>query len=85
MPNAYAIRDDVVWPSRLSQPSRPPAVVYLDMNHYINLAKPLAYSLGFENTPTATAPASQVVVTDQLDPAKVNLSAVTLGAIQVNQ
>jgi hypothetical protein len=39
MPNAYAIRDDVVWPSRLSQPSRPPAVVYLDMNHYINLAK----------------------------------------------
>ena len=51
-------------------------------SHYINLAKPLAYSLGFENTPTATAPASQVVVTDQLDPAKVNLSAVTLGAIQ---
>ena len=51
-------------------------------SHYINLAKPLTYSLGFENTPTATAPASQVVVTDQLDPTKVNLSAVTLGAIQ---
>lgn len=39
MPSSYTIRGDVVWPARLIQPARPPALVYLDMNHYINLAK----------------------------------------------
>jgi hypothetical protein len=39
MPSRYPIRDDVVWPARLTQPSRPPSLVYLDINHYINLAK----------------------------------------------
>jgi hypothetical protein len=38
-PSTYVIRGDVVWPSRLVQPARPPALVYLDMNHFINLAK----------------------------------------------
>lgn len=35
----YVVRSDVVWPSGLVQPARPPAVIYLDLNHYINLAK----------------------------------------------
>lgn len=35
----YVVRSDVVWPAGLVQPPRPPAVVYLDLNHYINLAK----------------------------------------------
>jgi hypothetical protein len=39
MPSNYPIRHDVVWPARLIQPARPPSLVYLDMNHYINLAK----------------------------------------------
>lgn len=39
MPSSYVIRDDVLWSPRLIQPTRPPAVIYLDMNHYINLAK----------------------------------------------
>ena len=39
MPSSYPIREDVVWPARLTQPARPPSLVYLDMNHYINLAK----------------------------------------------
>jgi hypothetical protein len=39
MPSSYAIRDDVDWPPRLIRPIRPPALIYLDMNHYINLAK----------------------------------------------
>jgi hypothetical protein len=39
MPSSYTIRDDVVWPLRLIQPARPPSLVYLDLNHYINLAK----------------------------------------------
>jgi len=33
------IRDDVVWPPRLLRAQRPPAIVYLDLNHYINMAK----------------------------------------------
>jgi hypothetical protein len=39
MPRSYPIRGDVVWPARLIQPVRPPSLVYLDINHYINLAK----------------------------------------------
>lgn len=35
----YVVRNDVVWPAGLELPGRPPAVVYLDLNHYINLAK----------------------------------------------
>lgn len=39
MPRGYVLRDDVVWPARVVQPPRPPALVYLDLNHFINLAK----------------------------------------------
>ena len=35
---------------------------------YIAANSPLPYQVDFENDPTATAPAQQVVVTDQLDP-----------------
>jgi Bacterial Ig-like domain (group 3) len=41
----------------------------------------LPYIVYFENEPTASLPAAQVVVTDQLDPTKVNLSTLSLGAI----
>jgi hypothetical protein len=40
--DAYEIRPDVVWPSELALPSRPPAVVYLDQNHFVNMAKVVA-------------------------------------------
>jgi hypothetical protein len=39
MSKAAAIRHDVAWPSLLIPPPRPPAVVYLDLNHFVNLAK----------------------------------------------
>jgi hypothetical protein len=29
----------IVWPSRVLQPPRPPALIYLDLNHYIYLAR----------------------------------------------
>jgi len=44
---------------------------------------PLTYSVGFENEPTASLPAVAVVVTDQLDPAKVDLTTVSLGTISI--
>jgi hypothetical protein len=50
-------------------------------SQYIAGGKALSYDVAFENQPTATAPASQVVVTDQLDPTKVNLTTLTLGTI----
>ncbi len=39
----------------------------------------LAYSIGFENVITATAPAQTVVITDQLDSSKLDLSTFQLG------
>jgi hypothetical protein len=39
LPGTYEIRDDVVWPTDLSLPTRPPKLVYLDMLGWINLAE----------------------------------------------
>lgn len=39
MASTYEIQSDVVWPSGLLLPPRPPALVYLDMLVYINLAE----------------------------------------------
>jgi Bacterial Ig-like domain (group 3) len=50
-------------------------------SQYIAGGKALSYDVAFENQPTATAPASQVVVADQLDPTKVDLTTLTLGTI----
>ncbi len=33
---------EIVWPPRVIQPARPPALVFLDLNHYINLARTAA-------------------------------------------
>ena len=48
---------------------------------YIRTISPFSYGVFFENQPSATLPAAQVVVTDQLDPTKVDLTTVTLGTI----
>jgi hypothetical protein len=50
-------------------------------SRYIGGASPLAYGIQFENVETATAPAQDVVVTDQLDPARFDLSTFSLGPI----
>ena len=39
MSATYEIRNDIIWPRDLLSPTRPPALVYLDMFVYINLAK----------------------------------------------
>ena len=48
-------------------------------------SQPLTYTVSFENEPTATLPAQQVVVTDKLDPTKVDLSTLSLGPISFNK
>jgi len=48
---------------------------------FISGAEPLRYAVFFENLATASAPAQEVVVTDQLDPAKVDLSTFGLDRI----
>jgi hypothetical protein len=50
-------------------------------NHYVAGEKLLPYAIYFENKETATAPAQDVTVTDQLDPSKVDLSTFSFGAI----
>jgi hypothetical protein len=49
--------------------------------HFITDKVPLQYSIQFENKPDATVPAAEVVITDQLDPAKVDLTSLSLGPI----
>jgi uncharacterized protein YoxC len=49
--------------------------------HYTTSMHPLLYSILFENLASATAPAQEVVISDQLDPAKVDLSTLALGPI----
>jgi len=49
--------------------------------HYVQSTSPLTYSLFFENQATASAPAQTVVVTDQIDASKVDLTTFSLGLI----
>ena len=49
--------------------------------HYVRGVAPFTYQVEFENQPTASLPAARVVVTDQLDPTKVDLTTFTLGSI----
>ena len=53
----------------------------LTPENYINGTQSLDYSVFFENLATATAPAQTVIVTDQLDVAKMDLSTFSLGLI----
>jgi hypothetical protein len=49
---------------------------------YLSGVEPLRYAVFFANEPPqATAPAQEVVITDQLDPTKVDLSTFSLGPI----
>jgi hypothetical protein len=41
-PGGDASPPAVVWPPRLLQPPRPPTLIYLDLNHYIGLARVVA-------------------------------------------
>lgn len=44
-------------------------------------AEPLRYAVFFENVETATAPAQEVIITDQLDGSKVDFDTLSLGPI----
>lgn len=55
------------------------------VHHYITGAQPLTYSIQFENQPTASLPAAEVVVTDQLDATTLDLDTLTLGNITIGR
>jgi uncharacterized repeat protein (TIGR01451 family) len=48
---------------------------------YVSGVQPSRYLIQFENTPTATAPAQDVVITDRLDTSRLNLSTFSIGPI----
>jgi hypothetical protein len=50
-------------------------------SHFVRGSVPLPYLVYFENEATASLPAANVVITDQLDPTKVDLTTLTLGSI----
>ena len=49
--------------------------------HHITRAEPSSYAVFFENRPEATATAQDVVITDQLDVTKFDLSTFQLGPV----
>lgn len=51
------------------------------IGQFISVSTPLRYSVDFGNKDTATAPAQQVVITDQLDITNDNLATLSLGPI----
>ena len=53
------------------------------VHHYLTGTQPFTYSIEFENQATASLPAAEVVVTDQLDPATLDLDTFTLGNITI--
>jgi hypothetical protein len=53
------------------------------ISHYVNGSTLLNYTVEFENKPTATLPAQEVVITDQIDPAKFDLSTFQLGPVWI--
>ena len=50
-------------------------------SHFIRSTAPLSYQIAFENEATASLPAANVVVSDQLDPTLVDLTTLTLGTV----
>jgi hypothetical protein len=48
---------------------------------FLSGEEPLRYAIFFENVETATAPAQEVVITDQLDTSKIDLNSFSLGPI----
>lgn len=48
---------------------------------HLRLGVPLTYTIRFENKPDASAPAADVVVTDQLDASVMDLATLSLGAL----
>jgi hypothetical protein len=63
MSQPAAIRDDVVWPPLLVRPQRPPAIVYLDQNHWVNFAKVIAGRPTPEGYPRLLTAARNAVAT----------------------
>jgi len=49
--------------------------------HYVLPNRTMPYTIMFENKPTASAPAREVVVTDRIDGAKLNLATFALGPV----
>ncbi len=75
----YHVKDiDVITPGDPNEKTGPQGY---GKRHYVSPATPLPYDVMFENKPTATAPAHEITVTDQLDPRKVDLSTLALGAL----
>jgi hypothetical protein len=52
-------------------------------HNYIDPGRPLIYEIKFENLETASAPAQEVVITDHLDTANIEIDTLVLGPVTV--
>jgi uncharacterized repeat protein (TIGR01451 family)/uncharacterized delta-60 repeat protein len=56
-----------------------------DGRHFRAGSEPLRYAILFENKPEATAPAQEVVISDQLDTANLDLSTFSFGPVRFGE
>jgi len=70
-----------IIPKTANDPNDKVGTLGVSDQEFINAGVPLNYVIHFENLPTATAPAQVVVVTDQLDMQRMDLTTLQLGPI----
>jgi len=73
-----------IWPikpPRALDPNAKAGTIGIGDPGFVPAATPLNYLVHFENLATATAPAQIVVVTDQLDPSKVDVDTFQFGPV----
>jgi len=64
-----------------SDPNEKVGAIGVGPGRFIMGSASSSYAVFFENKPTATAPAQEIVVTDNIDPGKIELSTLILGPI----
>ncbi len=78
---SIGVRRELPIRSRASfDPNEKDGLIGVGPEHYLQ-TQLLAYTIAFENIETATAPAQEVVITDQLNPTTMDLSTLSLGPI----
>jgi hypothetical protein len=71
----------LICPGVSIDPNEKIGAVGIGTDRYVSKLEPLRYAVFFENQPTATAPAQEVVIIDQLDMSKLDLATLNLGPI----
>ncbi len=75
------VRELVLRAVRSRDPNSKAGAPGSGQGRFVSATAPIPYTIFFENEAAATAPAQEVVITDRLDPATMDLSTFSLGPI----